>query len=74
MTVDMTAELMPIFWGMIVLLLVLSAGILASVDPDLAEIYLGGPRLWVFGATAAVVALVTLGVLGGPSLGVTPPW
>jgi len=60
MVLDLTAELAPIFWGLIALLLVTAAAILAGVDPDLAEIYLGNPRWWLASVAIAIVALVTL--------------
>jgi len=55
MIIDFTAQLAPILWGMVGLLLVLGGAIAASVDFEAAEIYLGHRRLLL--ATAAVLAL-----------------
>ena len=73
MNIDTTVQLIPVFWGLIALLLIAAAGILARIDPDLAEIHFGGPRLWIVSATAAAVALGSL-VLGALPFGVSPPW
>lgn len=50
----------PIFWGMIALLLVCAGAILAGIDPELAEVYLGDPRWLLTGAAIAVVTVVTI--------------
>ena len=55
MVIDFTAQLAPILWGMVGLLLVLGGAIAASVDLETAEIYLGNRRLLL--ATAAVLVL-----------------
>jgi len=55
MVIDFTAQLAPILWGMVGLLLVLGGAIAASVDFETAEIYLGQRTLLL--ATAAVLAL-----------------
>ncbi|HSQ01602.1 MAG TPA: hypothetical protein VL049_30630 [Candidatus Dormibacteraeota bacterium] len=60
MALDLTVQMAPIFWGMIALLLVTAAAILAGVDPELAEIYLGDPRWWLASVAIAIVALVTI--------------
>lgn len=67
MDVDVTMQLAPVFWGMIALLLVLAGGILASIDPELAEVYLGSPRLLVVGAAVAVAMLALL-LVSGPEI------
>jgi hypothetical protein len=60
MIIDFTAELAPFLWGMLALLLILGGAILASIESELAEVYLGDRRLLV--ATVALAALV-LGAL-----------
>jgi cytochrome bd-type quinol oxidase subunit 2 len=60
MILDHTMQLAPIFWGMVALLLLLAGAILASVDPEIAEAYLGDPRLLV---ASAVMAVALMGVL-----------
>jgi hypothetical protein len=55
MVIDFTAQLAPVLWGMVGLLLVLGGAIAASVDFEAAEIYLGQRALLV--ATAVVLAL-----------------
>jgi hypothetical protein len=55
MVIDFTAQLAPLLWGMVALLLVLGGAILASVDFEAAEIYLGQRTLLL--ATAALLAL-----------------
>jgi hypothetical protein len=60
MEIDVTMQLAPVFWGMIALLLVLAGAILASIDPELTEAYLGDPRLLFGAGAAAVMALAAL--------------
>lgn len=60
MVIDFTAELAPFLWGMVGLLLILAGAILASVDPDVAEVYLGDRRLLAAAAALVVVTLVAL--------------
>jgi hypothetical protein len=60
METGLIAEFAPIFWGMIALLLVFAGAILAGVDPELVEIYLGNPRWLLASAAIAVAALVTI--------------
>jgi hypothetical protein len=63
MVLDLTAEMTPVFWGLVALLLVTVAAILAGVDPDLAEVYVGSPRWWLASVAIAIVALVTLATI-----------
>jgi hypothetical protein len=60
MVIELTAELAPIFWGLVALLLVAAAAILAGIDPELAEVYLGHSRWWLASVALAIVALVTI--------------
>jgi hypothetical protein len=60
MAIDMTAEFAPIFWGLIALLLVTAAAILAGIDPEIAEAYVGSPRWWLASAALAIVTVVTI--------------
>ena len=60
MVIDFTAELAPLLWSILALLLISTAALVASIDPEIAEIYIGDRRLLVATATVAVVALVAL--------------
>jgi hypothetical protein len=60
MVIDFSAELAPILWGMVGLLLILTGAIVASIDPEVAEIYFGDRRLLVGTAVLALVALAAL--------------
>ena len=60
MVLDLTAELAPVFWGLVALLLVTAAAILAGIDPELAEVYVGHPRWWLASAAVVIVAMVTI--------------
>lgn len=60
MIVDHTAELAPILWGAVTLLLILAGAILASLDPEVTEIYLGDPRLLIASGLLAMTLLVVL--------------
>jgi hypothetical protein len=60
MIFDFTAELAPFLWGMIGLLLMLAGAILASIDPETAEIYLGDRRMLAAVAALVVVTVVAL--------------
>jgi hypothetical protein len=64
MTINLIAELAPFVWGLFVVLLVMAGAIVASVDPELAEIYLGDRRL--------LAATVTLAALTGVALVLAP--
>jgi len=61
--VDFTAQVIPVLWAMVGLLLVLVGAIAASVDFEAAEIYLGHRTLLVtmtamLGLTIAALAIV----------------
>jgi hypothetical protein len=60
MVIDFTAELAPLLWSILALLLISTAALVASIDPEIAEIYIGDRRLLVATAAVAVVALVAL--------------
>lgn len=64
MAINLIADLAPFVWGLFVVLLVMAGAIAASVDPELAEIYLGDRRL--------LAATVTLAALTGVALVLTP--
>lgn len=68
MEMSLTAELAPIAWGLIALMLVVAGAVLAGVDPEIVEIYLGNPRWWVASAGIAVAAVVTI-VASRPEIG-----
>ena len=56
MVVDFAAQSTPLLWGLVVILLILALVIFASVDPELAEVYLGDVQIIV--ATLALAALM----------------
>jgi hypothetical protein len=72
MVIDLTAQLAPAFWGVIALLLATAGFIAASIDRDLAEVYLGDRRLLVAALavaalTAAILLLTAPGIAGETS-------
>lgn len=60
MIIDMTAELAPILWGMLGLLFLLAGAIVASIDPEIAEVFLGDRRLLLVTAALAFITIVAL--------------
>jgi hypothetical protein len=60
MILDFTAELAPLLWGVIGLLLISAGAVLACIDPEIAELYVGDRRLVL---VTAAMAVVTLGAL-----------
>ena len=60
MVLDFTVQMAPLFWGMVVLLLLTGAGIAASPDPRLNARYMAGPRMLVVGATLALAAVIAV--------------
>ena len=56
MVLDFTAQLAPLWWGMVALLLLTTAGIVASAEPEFAPRYVARSRLLVVGAAVALVA------------------
>ena len=63
MVIDFTVQTAPLLWAILAVLLLLALVIFASVDPDLAEIFLGDTQLLV--ATVALAAFAILMVSGG---------
>jgi hypothetical protein len=69
MTINLISMLAPLMWGIFVVLLFITGVITASVDPELAEVYLGDRRL--LAATLTVAALTGVALVlapGGPGL------
>ena len=60
MVLDFTAQLAPIYWGMVALLLLTTAGIVASADRELGQRYVAQSRLLVVGAAVALAAGVAV--------------
>jgi uncharacterized membrane protein YdjX (TVP38/TMEM64 family) len=60
MTIDFTRELAPVLWTMVGLLLVAGGALVASIDPELAEVYLGDRRFLVATVALAVLTIVAL--------------
>ena len=60
MVIDFTTDLAPFVWAMLGLLLMLAGAIVASIDPEVAEVYLGDRRLLVAAVALAVVTVVAL--------------
>jgi hypothetical protein len=58
--VDVTAQFAPVFWGVIALLLVLAGAILAGVDPEMTEVFVGSRPVLLAGVAVAFVALATV--------------
>jgi len=67
MLIDFTTELLPLLWALLGLLMIAAGAIIANVDPEVAELYVGDRRLLI--VTAALVA-VTFGALvaAGPEI------
>jgi hypothetical protein len=60
---DFTAQLAPVLWGMVGLLLVLVGAIAASVDLEAAEIYLGHRALLITTAGVLVLTIAALAIV-----------
>jgi hypothetical protein len=58
--VEVTAQFAPVFWGVIALLLVLAGAILAGVDPEMTEVFVGSRPVLLAGVAVAFVALATV--------------
>jgi hypothetical protein len=67
MVIDFTPELLPLLWGLLGVLLIATGAIIASIDPEIAEVYLGDRRILL---VTAAVAAITLGALAaaGPQI------
>ena len=61
MVIDWTPELAPYLWTLVSVLVLSAAGILASIDLDAVEIYVGDRVLLL--ATAAVVVIVLVALV-----------
>jgi uncharacterized Tic20 family protein len=60
MVIDFTTQMAPILWVTVALLLVVCGTIVASIDPELAEVYLGDRRFLVATVALAVLTIVAL--------------
>lgn len=56
----LTFELAPLYWGLIALLLIFAGAIVAELDPETTELYVGHPRWLMASIGVALVALVTI--------------
>lgn len=63
MLIDLTPELAPLLWGLVVLLLVTTGALVASIDPDVVEIYVGSRRLLAVAAVLVVVMVLAFATL-----------
>ena len=61
MFVDFTAQSVPTLWVLVAALAILAMIILASVDPELAEVYFGDAHILIGTLALAALALVVLG-------------
>jgi len=61
MILDFTADLAPYLWGLLGILLILGGAIVAGIDPETAETYLGDGRL--LAVTAALATLTLLAII-----------
>ena len=57
MIIDFTAQTAPVLWALLALLLLLALVIFASIEPELAEVFLGDFQLLVAAVTLAVLAI-----------------
>lgn len=71
MIVDFTAQAAPLVWAIIAALFILALAIFASIEPELAEVYLSDVQLLVATLALAAIAVVMLsaGVEARPRLG-----
>lgn len=60
MVIDFTTQMAPILWVTVALLLVAGGALVASIDPELAEVYLGDRRFLVATVALAVLTIVAL--------------
>ena len=58
MTLDFTAQTVPILWVLIATLALMALIVFAGIDPELAEVYLGDWQLVVAAAALAALLLV----------------
>jgi hypothetical protein len=62
MILDFTAQTVPLLWALIAALAILVLVLFASIEPELAEVYLGDVQLLVATLTLAAIAMVILAV------------
>jgi hypothetical protein len=60
MIVDFTAQTAPFLWAIITALLILGLVLFASIEPELAEVYLGDVQLLVATLALAAIAIVMM--------------
>jgi hypothetical protein len=60
MTVDFTAQTIPILWVLIATLALMALIVVACIEPELAEVYLGDWQLFI-AAVALAALLVVIG-------------
>ena len=63
MLIDLTPELAPFLWGLVVLLLVTTGALMASVDPEIVEVYVGSRRLLAIAAVFVVLTVLAVATL-----------
>ncbi len=63
MLIDLTPELAPMLWGLVVLLLVTTGALMASIDPEIVEVYVGSRRLLAIAAVFVVLTVVGVATL-----------
>lgn len=54
----MTQALAPVWWGLVALAVVLIGAFVTAVQPDVAEVYLPGPKVQLVTVLAALIVLV----------------
>ena len=60
MIIDFTAQTGPLLWAVIAALLILALALFASVDPELAEVYLGDAHVLIATLALAAIAVAML--------------
>jgi hypothetical protein len=63
MLIDLTPELAPLLWGLVVLLLASVAALMASIDPEVVEIHVGSRRLLAIAGVVVVFMVLTFATL-----------
>jgi len=63
MLIDLTFELAPLLWGLVVLLFVTTGALIASIDPEIVEIHVGSRRLLAIAAVLVVLTVLTVATL-----------
>lgn len=65
MEIDVTVQFVPIFWGMVAVMLALVGALLACIDPEIIEVYLSDASRRSVSAAAMLAAAATLLVVHG---------